>query len=154
MNIYLIYTPISPITLVLACLDFDCRFEWVKPSNRRKNEVKGNVDQRNLQRRSKMTQHRQNPRPKLKHQRSTKRCVEEASGPGQTGATTGCSWDPPRPVVVDARPCEPVLLGILPFSSCLFLFMRVFLVFAFIIGCIWTLWAKPIHSHPLSFHLH
>ena len=60
MNIYVIYAPISPITLVLACLGFDCRFGCVKPSNRRKNEVEGHVDQGSLQRRPKMTQHRQN----------------------------------------------------------------------------------------------
>ena len=38
MNIYVIYAPISPITLVLAFSSFDCRFMWIEPSNWRKNE--------------------------------------------------------------------------------------------------------------------
>jgi len=46
MNIHVIYTPISPITLGFGLLSVDYRFLWFKPSNRRKNEVEGHVDQR------------------------------------------------------------------------------------------------------------
>ena len=46
MNIYVIYAPISPVTLILAFSSFDCRFTCDKPSNTRKNEVEGHVDQR------------------------------------------------------------------------------------------------------------
>jgi len=129
-----------------ACLGFDCRFEWVKPSNRRKNEVEGHVDQRNLQRRFKMTQHRQNLCPKLKHQRSTKHCVEEASRPGGTEPTTarggGTHDHAPR--------AWPPTAGLLAF----------FRDFSFFDGlcplnCNESgLIQDPIHSHPLSFHLH
>ena len=51
--------------------------------------LEGLEDQESLQRRPKITQHRQNPRPKSKHQKSTKRSVEEANGPGGTEPTTG-----------------------------------------------------------------
>ena len=46
MNIYVIYAPVSSITLVLAFSSFDCRFTNDKPTSRRKNEVEGHVDQR------------------------------------------------------------------------------------------------------------
>ena len=45
MLYFVIYTPISAITLVLACSGFDCRF-FDEPCNRRKNEVEGLEDQR------------------------------------------------------------------------------------------------------------
>ena len=41
-----VYAPISAITLILACSNFDCRFTYDEPSNRRKNEVEGLEDQR------------------------------------------------------------------------------------------------------------
>jgi len=80
-----------------------------------------------------------------------KRCIEEASGPGQTGATTGCPWGPPRPVVGGARPCalprtavRP--LGCLGFSvfAWLFVFLCVFLLF-----CLYTQFTV-IHSPFIS----
>ena len=46
MLYFVIYAPISAITLVLACSGFDCRFPYNEPSNRRKNEVEGLEDQR------------------------------------------------------------------------------------------------------------
>ena len=45
MLYFVIYTPISAVTLVLACSGFDCRFTCDEPSNRRKNEVDGLEDQ-------------------------------------------------------------------------------------------------------------
>jgi len=38
MLYFVIYAPISAITLVLAYSDFDCRFTCDEPNNRRKNE--------------------------------------------------------------------------------------------------------------------
>jgi len=46
MRYFVIYAPISTMTLVLACSGFDCRFTCDEPSNRRKNEVEGLEDQR------------------------------------------------------------------------------------------------------------
>ena len=46
MNIYVIYAPVSSITLVLAFSSFNCRFTCDRPINMRKNEVEGHVDQR------------------------------------------------------------------------------------------------------------
>ena len=46
MLYFVIYAPISAMTLVLACLDFDCRFTCDETSNRGKNEVEGVEDQR------------------------------------------------------------------------------------------------------------
>ena len=46
MLYFVIYAHIYVITLVLACLDFDCKFTCDEPSNRRKNEVEGLEDQR------------------------------------------------------------------------------------------------------------
>jgi len=46
MLCFVIYAPISAITVVLACSDFDCRFTCDEPSNMRKNEVEGLDDQR------------------------------------------------------------------------------------------------------------
>jgi len=43
---FVIYAPISAITFVLACSDFDWRFACDEPSNRRKNEVEGLEEQR------------------------------------------------------------------------------------------------------------
>ena len=155
MNIYVTYASISSITLILACLGFDCRFEWVKPSNRRKNKVEGHVDQRNLQKRFKMTQHRQNPRPKLKHQRSTKCCIEEASRLSGTEPTTGC------PCRGHARscplPCTTVrglLLRDFSLSFAAFRFSTVFAGFCPLNCNVSGLIQQSIHSHPLSFHLH
>ena len=45
MLYFVIYAPISTITLVLARADFDCRFTYDEPSNRRKNEAEGLQDQ-------------------------------------------------------------------------------------------------------------
>jgi len=44
---FVIYAPISAITLVFACSGFDYRFTCDEPSDRRKNEVEGLEDQRN-----------------------------------------------------------------------------------------------------------
>jgi len=46
MLYFVIYAPISAITVVLACSGFDYRFTCDEPSNRRKNEVKRLEDQR------------------------------------------------------------------------------------------------------------
>ena len=46
MLYFVIYAPISAITLVLACSGLDCRFTCDEPSNRRKKEVEGLKDQR------------------------------------------------------------------------------------------------------------
>jgi len=46
MLYFVIYAPISAITLVLAYLGFDCKFTCDEPSNRSKNEVEGLEDQR------------------------------------------------------------------------------------------------------------
>ena len=46
MLYFAIYNPLSAITLVLACSNFECRFTCGEASNRRKNEVEGLEDQR------------------------------------------------------------------------------------------------------------
>ena len=84
--------------------------------------LRGHVDQGSLQRRPKMTQQRQNLRPKMKHQRSTKHSGARANGPGWIDPTTGCPWGPPRPVVGGARPCAPGACGFFRFLSQLFVF--------------------------------
>jgi len=48
MLYFVVDTPISTITLILACLGFDCRFTCDEPSNRKKNEVEGLEDQEEL----------------------------------------------------------------------------------------------------------
>ena len=49
MLYFVIYVPISAITLVLACSSFYCKFTCDEPSNRRKNEVDGLEEQEELQ---------------------------------------------------------------------------------------------------------
>ena len=48
MLYFVIYAPISTITLVLACSGFDGIFTCDEPSNRGKNEVEGLEDQGRL----------------------------------------------------------------------------------------------------------
>ena len=45
---FVVYAPIISITLVLVCSGFEIRFTCDEPSNGRKNEVEGHVDERNL----------------------------------------------------------------------------------------------------------
>jgi len=107
-----------------------------------------------------MTQYRQNLRPKLKNQRSTKRSRARVNGLGWTDPTTGYPWGPPQPVMGGARPC--VLGGmavrlVLPRA-----FLAFFHDFSFSVSfccclplklqCIWTFWESQ--STPYTpFHL-
>jgi len=146
MNIYVICAPVSLITLVLASSSFDCRFTWVEPSNSRKNEVEGHVDQRGLQRRPKITRDRQKLRPKSKHKRSPKRSVRQATGLGQSAAATVYPWGPPRPWWWDAWSCPCHALPRVAFCCArfrfsfvwLFVFSLVFCCFALLCWWTWT----------------
>ena len=71
-----------------------------------------------------MTQHRQNSRPKLKHKKSTKRYIEEASGPGQAEPTTaGGGRRTAMHPATDGRACL-CCLEFFRFLSRLFVFPR------------------------------
>jgi hypothetical protein len=45
VNIYVIYAPISPITLAFGFLNVDCRFLWFKPSIWEKYENESKLDE-------------------------------------------------------------------------------------------------------------
>ena len=111
---------------------FDCRFTCDEPSNWRKNEPRGPRRSRMVAKWSPI-----GPRRKIRGKASgpkwaQKRSLEEVLGLGRTELTKGWPWGPPR-LVGAVRPCvlggtavRPGLLGIFPFSSCLFVFVRVF----------------------------
>ena len=132
MNIYTIYAPFLLFCVFCLCLSVFADFIFTGSSTCNWKLLRGHVDQRSLQRRPKMTQHRQNPQPKVKHQRSTKRSGAGKDGAGWTNPTMGCPWGPPWPVVGGARPCTPGACGL-----CLFFrvssFSGGFCRFAFII---------------------
>jgi len=85
MLYFVIYAPIFAITLVLACLGFDCRFTCDEPCNRRKNEVKGLEDQEELKR----NPNRPNSRDPKQNLR-TKKCTKtQRSKSVETGPARG-----------------------------------------------------------------
>jgi len=131
------------VLLVFECF---CRFIAHKPNYMKlEDEVEGLDDQGNLQRRPKMTQHRQNLRPKSKHQESIKRGVEEALGP---------DWQsPPQPVWVAHGPAThgracPVSYGVFLFFVPL-RFPVVFAVFLLIMLMYLHIWGYPIQPHSI-----
>jgi len=150
MNIYTIYAPFLLLCVFCLCLSVFADFIFTSSRTCNWKMLRGHVDQESLQRRSQMTQHRQNPRPKLKHQRSTKCSGPGANGPGWTDPTMGYPWAHHNPWrEVHDRAC----LGSRGFSVFFrdSLFSNGFCRFAFIIWCIWTLWGwiQP-HSTLLS----
>ena len=147
----MIYAPISPITLVLACLGFDYRSESVKPSNRRKNEVEAYVDQRSLQRRPKMTQQRQSTQKV--HQTAALKKHWDRARQEPPRAARGDHHDPwwwdAQPCVLVGTAVRPSAADCVVFTSRLFFFLRVFTLFCLynsmyldLIGSQFT----PIHS--------
>ena len=107
-----------------------------------------------------MTKHRQNLRPKLKHQRSTKRSRAGKNGPEWTYPTTGYPWGPPRPVVRGAQPCSlprtavrPCAAGIPPFSSRLFVFLCIFALFCLYNSMYLDLFSSQSIPYHTPFHL-
>ena len=164
MNIYTIYAPFLLLYVFCLCLSVFADFIFTSSSTCNWKMLRGHVDQGSLQRRPKMTQQRQNPQPKLKHQRSTKRSGVGADGPGWTDPTTGYLWGPPRPMLGGARSCvlgatavRPVLPGILPFSSRLFVFLRVFALFCRLYNSMYmdlfNSQFTPIHSPFISINI-
>ena len=81
MLYFVIYAPISTITLVLARADFDCRFTYDEPSNRRKNEAEGLQDQEWLQKKP-IGPMRMIQGKNLRTKSAPKHSVQEALGPG------------------------------------------------------------------------
>jgi len=81
---FVIYAPISAITLVLVCSSFDCRFTCDEPSNRRKNEIEGLEDQEELQKKPNRP-NTDDPRQKPTDQKCTKtqRLRSVGTGPGR-----------------------------------------------------------------------
>ena len=76
-----------------------------------------------------MTQQRQSPWPKLKHERSTKRSGAGKNRPKWIDPTMGCPWGPPWPVVGGVRPCVAWCPG----------FFAFFCDFSFFDGFCWFL---------------
>jgi len=88
MNIYTIYASFLLLCGFCLCMSVFADFIFISSSTCNWKMLRGHVDQRSLQRRPKITQHRQNPWPKFKHQRNTKCSGAGANGPSWTDPTT------------------------------------------------------------------
>ena len=151
MLYFVIYAPISAITLVSACLGLDCRFTCDEPSNRRKNEVEG--DQEELQRKPN--------RPNSGHPKQnlrTKKCTKtQRSRSVGTGPARGHHRLPVRDTMARAAWCTAVrpwwnghafpLARVSSFSTWLFSFQRFLLFYPLKLRYIWT---HPIISYRHS----
>ena len=137
MNIYMIYAPFLLLCVFCLCLSVFADFIFTSSSMCNWKMLKGLEDQAKLQRRLKVTQHRQNSLPKSKHQKKTKRNEAEEIRTGPDRPHHGLPCGPPRPLVGGARSCvrggtavRPSVVWVFPFFFVPLRFLRVFSGFA------------------------
>ena len=151
MNIYVIYSPISLVTLDSAFSSFDCRFIWVSQVIGERVKLRAMWIKEDRKGSSKWPNIGKFHDPN----QSTKRAQNAADGPNQPEPTTGWPWGPPWPVVGGTRLCvRHARLCVI--SS---VFARLFVFWPFFAGvCLVILMClDPIHteytpySSPFSF---
>ena len=98
-----------------------------------------------------MTQHRQNLRPKLKHQESSKRSGARADGPDRAEPTTACGGRRMAVRPAHTTVCACVASGFAVFAR-LFVFSCIFLLFCFYNVMYLDILKHPIHSIAFSVH--